>query len=135
LEQGCKLTAEKLAQAERGRGLLTQRAAAFFDDFDLLITPATIVAPFDVNIRAVNRCNDYEFENYFDWYTIAYAITATSLPALSLPCGFTADGLPVGLQVIGPPRGEASLLSAAQSIEDLFNIAKQVPIDPRSQAN
>ncbi len=77
-----------------------------------------------MNIRAVNRCNDYEFENYFDWYTIAYAITATSLPALSLPCGFTADGLPVGLQVIGPPRGEASLLSAAQSIEDLFNIAK-----------
>ena len=134
LEQGYKLTAEKLAEAERGRGLLAQRAAAFFDDFDVLITPATIVAPFDVNIRAVNRCNGHEFENYFDWYTIAYAITATSLPALSLPCGFTADGLPVGLQVIGPPRGEASLLSAAQSMEDLFNIATLVPIDPRSPA-
>lgn len=131
LEQGYKLTAETLAQAERGRGLLSQRAAAFFDDYDLLITPATIVPPFDVNIRAVNQCGGHQFENYFDWYTIAYAITATSLPAMSLPCGFTSDGLPVGLQVVGPPRGEAALLSAAKAMEGLFDIAKLVPIDPR----
>ncbi|MEK9673449.1 MAG: amidase family protein [Rhodospirillaceae bacterium] len=130
LEQGYKLTAEKLAWAERGRGALTARAAAFFDEYDLLITPATIVPPFDVDIRAVDRCGDHQFENYFDWYTIAYAITATSLPALSLPCGFTAAGLPTGLQIVGPPRGEAPLLSAAKAIEDLFGIADRVPIDP-----
>lgn len=132
LEQGYKLTSEDIARAERGRGLLAQRAAAFFDDYDLLITPATIVAPFDVNIRAINQCAGHEFENYFDWYTIAYAITATSLPALSLPCGFTSDGLPVGLQIVGPPRGEAPLLQWAKAIEDMFDLAGRMPIDPIS---
>ncbi len=131
LEQGYKLTAEKLAEAERARGALYQRAAAFFDKYDLLLTPATIVAPFDVNIRAVNSCGGYKFDNYFDWYTIAYAITATSLPALSLPCGFTDGGLPVGMQIVGPPRGEARLLAAAKVMEDLFDLARMVPINPR----
>ena len=73
----------------------------------------------------------HKFENYFDWYTIAYAITVTSLPALSVPCGFTESGLPVGLQVVGPPRGEAALLGAAALFEQALGIACQLPIDPR----
>jgi len=132
LEQGYKLTAESLATAERARGLLYARVAEFFETYDLLVTPATVVAPFDVDIRAIDEVAGHKFENYFDWYTIAYAITATSLPALSLPCGFTANGLPVGLQVVGPPRGEAPLLGAARLMEDVFDIAARLPIDPQS---
>ncbi|MBT6406750.1 MAG: amidase [Rhodospirillaceae bacterium] len=132
LERGIGLSAGDLAEAERKRGALYARAAAFFETYDLLVTPATIVAPFDVKVRAINEVEGHTFENYFDWYTIAYAITATSLPAMSLPCGFTDAGLPVGLQVVGPPRGEASLLGAARLIEDLFAIAGQLPIDPRA---
>jgi amidase len=130
LEQGEKLTAADLARAERGRGRLYARAAEFFQDYDLLVTPAAIVAPFDVNIKAINEVEEHKFENYFDWYTISYAITATSLPALSLPCGFTKDGLPVGLQIVGPPRGEALLLSAAELMEQVFQIAGKLPVDP-----
>ena len=66
--------------------------------------------------------------------TIAYAITLTGCPALSLPCGFTAAGLPVGLQIVGRPRGEAALLRAAVWIEDLLGLAGAVPIDPRTPA-
>lgn len=131
LEQGLKLTAADLGKAERARGRLYARAAAFFDTYDLLVTPATIVAPFDVDIRAIDEVAGHRFANYFDWYAIAYAITATSLPALALPCGFTREGLPVGLQVVGPPRGEAPLLGAARLMEDLFGIAGRLPIDPR----
>ena len=131
LEQGYKLTAETLAKAERARGRLYARVAEFFETYDLLVTPATVVAPFDVEIRAVDEVAGHKFENYFDWYTIAYAITATSLPALSLPCGFTGAGLPVGLQVVGPPRGEAPLLGAARLMEDVFEISARLPIDPR----
>ncbi len=130
LEQGSKLTAKELAAAERARGRLYRRAAAFFETYDLLVTPATIVAPFNVEIRAVDEVEGHKFENYFDWYAIAYAITATSLPALSLPCGFTANGLPVGLQVVGPPRGEAWLLAAARLMEEIYAIAGALPIDP-----
>jgi amidase len=131
LEQGFKLTAEKLARAERGRGALFARTAKFFETYDLLLSPATVVAPFDVSIRAIDEVDGHTFENYFDWYTISYAITATSLPALSLPCGFTSQGLPVGLQVVGPPRGEASLLAAAHLLEGILGIAGRLPVDPQ----
>ena len=96
------------------------------------MTPAAIVAPFDVKIRAINEVEGHKFENYFDWYTIAYAITATSLPAMSVPCGFTQAGLPVGLQFVGPPRGEASLLAAATLFEGLMGISQTLPIDPKN---
>jgi len=132
LERGISLNAGDLAEAERKRGALYARVAKFFETYDLLVTPATIVAPFDVKVRAINEVEGHTFENYFDWYTIAYAITATSLPAMSLPCGFTDGGLPVGLQVVGPPRGEALLLGAARLMEDLFAIAPKLPIDPQS---
>lgn len=131
LEVGYKLTAESLAAAERARGRLYARVVKFFETYDLLVTPATVVSPFDVDIRAIDEVAGHRFENYFDWYTIAYAITVTSLPALSLPCGFTGNGLPVGLQVVGPPRGEAPLLSAAGLMEDVLGLAAQLPIDPR----
>ncbi|MGI9285960.1 MAG: amidase [Pseudomonadales bacterium] len=132
LEKGEKLTAGDLANAERARGLLYSRVSDFFKDYDLLVTPATVVAPFDVDIKAIDEVEGHKFENYFDWYTISYAITATSLPALSLPCGFTTNGLPVGLQIIGPPRGEAQILAAAVLMEQVFGISKKVPIDPVS---
>lgn len=132
LEQGTKLSVGELAEAERKRGALYARAAEFFTTYDLLVTPAAIVAPFDVKIRAINEVEGHKFENYFDWYTIAYAITATSLPAMSVPCGFTQAGLPVGLQFVGPPRGEASLLAAATLFEGLMGISQTLPIDPKN---
>ena len=131
LEEGYKLTAQTLAEAERARGKLFDRIRKFFMKFDLLITPATIVPPFDINNRYLEKVGDHTFPNYYDWYTIAYAITITSLPALSLPCGFTKNGLPVGLQIVAPPRGEASLLREAEKIERLFGIASQLPIKPK----
>jgi amidase len=132
LEQGTKLSVGELAEAERKRGALYARAAEFFTTYDLLVTPAAIVAPFDVKIRAINEVGGHKFENYFDWYTISYAITATSLPAMSVPCGFTQAGLPVGLQFVGPPRGEAPLLAAATLFEGLMGISHTLPIDPKN---
>ncbi len=132
LEKGEKLSAADLANAERARGRLYTRVSAFFEDYDLLMTPATIVEPFDVDIAAIDTVEGHKFENYFDWYTISYAITATSLPALSLPCGFTKAGLPVGLQIVGVPHGEAELLAAAVMMEQLLGISRRLPIDPVS---
>jgi len=133
LEQGFKLTAEQLGRAERARGALYARVVEFFETYDLLLSPATIVAPFDVNVRHIDEVAGHRFENYFDWYAIAYAITVTSLPALSVPCGFTDSGLPIGLQVVGPPRGEFSLLSAASLFEQILGISEILPIDPRPE--
>ena len=77
---------------------------AFYEAYDLLLAPATIVPPFPVGDRTVTECDGQVFETYIDWLAIAHAVTLTSAPALSLPCGFTRDGLPVGLQMVGPLR-------------------------------
>ncbi len=133
IEKGMALTSADLGRAEKARGVMVQRAAAFFEGYDLLLTPATIVPPYPVEQRYVTECAGHEFETYIDWLGIAYAITNISLPALSLPCGFTANGLPVGLQMVGKPRGEAALLAAAGILEDTFALT-HLPINPRDKA-
>ena len=134
IEQGQKLTCEDIARAERGRTDLYYRVAEFFESYDLLLTPTTVVPPFDVGEGHVAEVEGHKFENYFDWYSICFVITVTTCPSLSIPCGFTATGLPVGLQMIGPPRDEAPLLSAAALFEELMGIADVLPIDPRPPA-
>ena len=63
---------------------------------------------------------------------LTFVITLTGCPAISIPCGTTKDGLPVGLQLIGKPRGDFDLLSSAHLLEDALGLAKQMPILPRS---
>ena len=100
IEEGLKLTVEELERAEAQRVAMTARTLEFFKTYDLLLTPATIVAPFPVENRYVAECAGKKFDNYVEWLGIVYAITLVCCPALSLPCGFTASGLPVGLQMV-----------------------------------
>jgi amidase len=131
IEEGLKLTVEQLERAEAQRVAMAARTLEFFKTYDLLLAPATIVAPFPVENRYVAECAGKKFENYVEWLAIVYAITLVCCPALSLPCGFTASGLPVGLQVVAPPRGEAQLLAGAKVLEDILGVRGTTPIDPR----
>ena len=133
IEEGLKLTVERLARAEAQRVAMTRRTLEFFKTYDLLLTPATIVAPFPVENRYVAECAGKKFDNYVEWLAIVYAITLVCCPALSLPCGFTALGLPVGLQMVAAPRGEARLLAGAKVLEDILGLRGATPIDPRKQ--
>ena len=110
IEEGLKLTVEQLERAEAQRVAMTARTLEFFDNYDLLLTPATIVAPFPIENRYVAECAGKKFDNYVEWLGIVYAITLVCCPALSLPCGFTASGLPVGLQMVAAAarRGKTS---------------------------
>ena len=130
IEQGLKLTVEELERAEAQRVAMTRRTLKFFETYDLLLTPATIVAPFPVEERYVAECAGKKFDNYVEWLAIAYAITLVCCPALSLPCGFTRENLPVGLQIVGPPRSEASVLAGAKALEDILGLKTRTPIDP-----
>jgi amidase len=131
IEQGLKLSVEQIERAEGQRVAMTERAVRFFETYDLLLCPATIVAPYPVGNRYVAECAGKKFDNYVEWLGIVYAITLACCPALSLPCGFTASGLPVGLQMVGPPRGEARLLAGAKVLEDILGVRDSTPIDPR----
>jgi amidase len=131
VEEGLKLTVDQLVRAEAQRVAMVERTLEFFKTYDLLLAPATIVAPFPVEHRYVAECAGKKFDNYVEWLGIVYAITLVCCPALSLPCGFTASGLPVGLQMVAPPRGEAQLLAGARVLEDILGVRGTTPIDPR----
>ena len=134
IEQGLKLTPVEIGRAEMARGALYRRMNSFFADYDLLLCPAAPVAPFDVDIRWVDEIAGHRFDNYIEWIAITFAITVAACPALSLPCGFTADRKPVGLQMIAPNGGEAALLAAAAAAEEIFGISRALPIDPNPPA-
>jgi amidase len=131
IEKGLNLSADDIIRAEIQRAAMIRRAFAFFGDYDLLLCPATIVTAFPVSQRYLASCNGVEFDNYVGWLAIVYAITLLGCPAISIPCGFDDQGLPVGLQVVAKPRGEAEMFAGAQMIEDMLGLAKAVPIDPR----
>ena len=131
VEKGLALTGQDIMNAMVERSEIYRRANTFFSDFDLILTPATVVPPYPVEQRFVQRVGDHEFSNYIEWCSIAYAFTVLGAPALSVPCGFTQSGLPVGLQIAAPVREEARLLAAASALENLLRLSGALPIDPR----
>ena len=130
-EFGLRLKPEEIVAAEIAQGELIRRTAKWFENYDLLICPAVTCPPFDVNQRFPTEVDGVPFEGYMGWLILTYAITVTACPVVSLPGGFTASGLPVGLQLVGPPRSEARLLAMAAYVEKLLDIQPKTPIDPR----
>jgi amidase len=131
IEKGLALSCADIGKAEEQRAAMFQRMLAFFETFDVICAPATIVAAFPVEQRYVERVNGVEFDNYVHWLAIAYAFTLVGCPALSLPAGFTADGRPVGLQIVARPRGEGKILAAALALETLLALDTVTPILPK----
>ncbi len=131
IEKGLALSVDEIAKAEAQRGALFHRMGNFLSEYDLLLCPATIVPPFPVEHRYPTHCNGTEFETYVDWLLIVAVATMCACPAISIPCGFTKSKLPVGLQIIGPNRGEAKLLAGAKFVEDVLGLGAITPIDPR----
>ena len=132
VERGFATTPEQVFEAERIRWQLYHRMVDFFETHDFLLCPAASIPPFPVEQRYVEEIDGEPCESYIDWFSITFALTMTSCPVVSLPCAFTSEGLPVGLQIVGRPRGEAALLSFARQLEEVLGIAQLLPIDPRS---
>ena len=130
VELGLGLTLEDVRRAEEMRGRIVANTAEFFSTYDVLACPAACLPPFDADVTWPRELNDVAFDNYVEWLRITYAITLTACPAIAVPCGYTRDGRPVGLQLVGRPRGEAALLGAAAAFERAAGFAARVPIDP-----
>ncbi len=135
IERGLRLTGAEIAHAEAQRGDMFRRMRAFFETYDLILCPTTIVPPFPIEQRYVAECGGVKFESYVDWLMIVHAITLCCCPAISIPCGFTAENLPVGLQIVAPGRGEAKLLAGARFVEQVLGLGAITPIDPRLPPN
>lgn len=129
-EFGLGLTLPEVVAAEIRQGEIARRVADFLEDYDALICPAVLCPPFDVNTRYPASWDGVAFDGYMGWLVLTYALTVTTCPIMALPCGFTREGLPVGLQVVGKPRGEAALFSLAAYMEALLGVAGRTPVDP-----
>ncbi|MFP7672574.1 amidase [Marivita sp. S0852] len=125
------MTFADYARAERDRAALYARMVTFFETFDVLACPVNGLAPLPVEIEYPSEVAGRAMRDYIDWLQFAFLATVTGLPALSLPVGFTPSGMPVGVQLIGPPRGEARLLQIAHSLEQALALPVTC-IDPRS---
>ncbi|MBI3262549.1 MAG: amidase [Acidobacteria bacterium] len=117
IEEGLKQDAETVARATRERAALCQRVAAFMERYEFLLLPVSQVAPFPIEQRWVREINGIPMRTYIDWMATCYCITLAGLPAVSVPCGFTPDGLPIGLQIVGRPQRDFDLLQLAHAFE------------------
>ena len=116
-EQGARLTGADLARAEQEHTRLYERVAGFFGRYDVLLAPTTQVLPFPVEQEYPTEIDGVALTNYLEWMRSCTLITPTGCPALSVPAGLTPDGLPVGLQVVGPARADRRVLEVGHAFE------------------
>jgi amidase len=129
IEKGQQLTAAEIIRAQRERHMLFHRVARFFDDHDLLVCPTVAVPPFPVEQRFPSEIAGEKLTTYIDWMFLTFVITLVGCPAISLPCGLTQKGLPVGIQLVGRPHGDAELLGAALLLEQALGFAHRLPLE------
>ena len=124
------LDAGDVGRAERLRGQLFARTAAFFDDHDVLLTCTSQVPPFPIEQEWVDEIDGVRLDGYIAWMRSCSRVTVTGCPALSLPAAFTTEGLPVGVQLVGPYRQERRLLAIGAAFEAMLGAGNRLLNDP-----
>jgi amidase len=127
IEQGLALRATDLMRAQQLRTTLYARLARLFEDCDFLLLPVTQVTPFDVEHEWVEEIEGVRLQTYIDWMGTCYAISCMSVPAISVPAGFTSEGLPVGLQIVGRPQQDFAVLQIAHAYEQVTHFGRRQP--------
>ena len=120
IERGLAVSNEEIIASMNAQAELFNNASSFMQDFDCLICPAVVCEPFDVNERYPGHSDGLGYSEYYRWLKIVYSITATTLPVITIPCGKTVSGLPLGIQIIGKAHGEETLFSIAAYLEEVF---------------
>lgn len=126
-ELGLDMTLADLARYTAAHAALYQRGIKFWEKYDYLILPAAQLAPFPVETEWPGEIEGVKYTNYLQWMQACCAITLLGAPAISVPAGFTDDGLPVGLQIVGKPRDDRGVLQIAYAFEQATKFASKRP--------
>jgi amidase len=127
IEQGLRLTPQSIARSASLRSVLYHRMRSFLEKYDLLLCPVNQLPPYPVEVEWPREVAGVRMGNYLDWMKSCYYITITSHPAVSVPAGFTPEGLPVGLQIVGRYRDDFGVLQLAHAFEGETGIWKRRP--------
>jgi amidase len=128
VEEGRKLTGPYLARVEAKRTALFQRMAAFMSKYEFFVAPVNQVLPFDVNVHYPTEIAGTKMENYIAWMKSAYYISTAGNPAMSVPCAFSRDGLPVGMQIVGRHHDEWGVLQLGYAFEQATKVRSRKPV-------
>lgn len=131
IELARQLGAADVAHALRERGRLQLRVLDFFEHHDVLALPTVQVEPFAVELDWVHEIDGVPLDNYLEWMRSCTDITVTGCPAISVPCGRTPDGLPVGLQLVAAPGNDLLLLRLAHALDGDGWVHDRTPVTPR----
>lgn len=127
VEEGRKLTGPYLSRIEAKRTALYQRLCGFKGEYDFFILPVNQVLPFDVNTHYPTEIAGVKMENYIAWMKSAYYISTAGNPAMSVPCAFSASGLPIGIQIVGRHHDDWGVLQLAYAFEQATSVGKRRP--------
>jgi len=127
IELGLKLTASDVSRAEEMRTAYFNRVNSFMNTYEFMVMPVNQVPPFDVTTEYPTEINGLHMESYIDWMKSCYYISALGHPAASVPCGFTPEGLPVGLQIVGRHHDDFGVLQLANAFEKASMFGNRLP--------
>ncbi|MBW2178350.1 MAG: amidase [Deltaproteobacteria bacterium] len=117
IQKGIDLSSADIVRAEMERTHFYHRVRTFLEQYEFLVLPSTQVAPFPVEQEWIREIEGVDMTTYIDWMAMNCVVTLTGLPAISVPCGFTAQGLPVGLQIVGRHHRDFDVLQLAYAFE------------------
>lgn len=120
-EMGAAMSLKDSAWAQAEQTRILKRFQEVYADYDLILSPTTPVSPFPWTSLYADTINGEKQENYYRWLALTYVVTLTTHPALSLPCGLDGHGMPFGLQIVGPFRGDREVLGASYAMEQAFS--------------
>ena len=125
--RGRALSGADISRAQAKRSELYQRVREFLQSYEFLLLPTAQTPPFPVEWQYPDQVNGVKMHSYIDWMMSCAYITLTGLPAISVPCGFTADGLPVGLQIVGRPQADFEVLQLAYAFQEATAFYRRRP--------
>ena len=127
IDRGLKLSGADIARADTLHSAAWDRMRRFQQKYEYFILPATQVPPFDIDQPYITEIEGVKMATYIDWMKCCYLITILENPSISVPCGYTPEGLPVGLQIVGRHRDEFSVLQLAHAFEQATKATHRRP--------
>ena len=127
IEGGLALTSADVARAMTQHSALLERMRRFEEKYEFMVCAVNQVPPFDASLDWPKSINGVAMENYVAWMKSAYFITVTFRPAISVPAGFTPEGLPVGIQIVGRFRSDLAVLQMAHAFEQATKLGERHP--------